>query len=375
MNFNFAPTHDRTGTAVYRLHLRTSEGFEASQDYTITVMDRPDDLPTDIDVGETEYHLNIGDTFTFTDEMVSFIGGNVPEDAWTNVNFGYLEWGIDSIESFHWLDDVNGFEVTFDQNGRYMFSAMAWINNYLVTKHIYIDVGTGVPDGVNVEYWGTERTIYSNSHEQAWGFYAELKGYSLLPEERLEWTLEQVSEGEAVAFVERNFDAGHRELGCRYDVLPTGEATGTVVYRLTLTTDSGFTSSKDMGKTWTEPVMLEKSINCRPRMLHYNGGILMAYNYLYTEAPPSKILNNNRTAIKLCMVNPENPNESEVLAELYNRREIVNISVAEIFGDVYLAYSTSEAPLEYINYFGPNIPVIHGKDAIRYVKLGNFMED
>jgi len=136
-----------------------------------------------------------------------------------------------------------------------------------------------------------------------------------------------------------------------------------------------FTSSKDMGKTWTEPVMLEKSINCRPRMLHYNGGILMAYNYLYTEAPPSKILNNNRTAIKLCMVNPENPNESEVLAELYNRREIVNISVAEIFGDVYLAYSTSEAPLEYINYFGPNIPVIHGKDAIRYVKLGNFMED
>lgn len=135
-----------------------------------------------------------------------------------------------------------------------------------------------------------------------------------------------------------------------------------------------FTTSNDMGKTWTEPVALNESINCRPRMMPYNGGLLMAYNYLYTEAKPSKILNNRRTAIRLCMVNPKNPNQSETIAELYNKREIVNISIANIFGDIYLAYSTSEAPLEYINYFGPEIPVIHGKDAIRYVKLGDFAE-
>jgi len=131
-----------------------------------------------------------------------------------------------------------------------------------------------------------------------------------------------------------------------------------------------FTMSNDMGSSWTEPVAIEESINCRPRLMHYDGGLLMAYNYSNRETENKRIHSTNRTAIKLRLVDNDNPNRCTVAADLVNTEGIVNISLAEILGNVYLAYSTSEAPLEYINYDGPDDPVVHGKDAMRYVKLG-----
>ena len=45
---------------------------------------------------------------------------------------------------------------------------------------------------------------------------------------------------------------------------------------------------------------------------------------------------------------------------------MVNVCVTDVFGDIYFAYCTSELALEYQN----GNPAVRGKDAIRYVKLG-----
>jgi len=132
---------------------------------------------------------------------------------------------------------------------------------------------------------------------------------------------------------------------------------------------NSFTTSPDMGKTWTEPIAIDESITGRPRMIHYDGGLLMAYNYSNEKVTNKRVLCTNRTAIKLRLVDNDDPNKCTVAADLVNKWGIVNISITEILGNVYLAYSTSEAPLEVINYGGPD-PVVHGKDAMRYVKLG-----
>lgn len=453
IHYNLLPTGEATGTVVYRLTLETSSGFKASQDFTIHVVDLPENFPTDISVPQTEYHLEVGETFTFTDEGIEPVDGEVAESDWINISFPGLENGIEQQESFRWLDDVNGFEVTFDQNGRYGFEVHYWINNFLHTKPITIIVGTGVPEnaelalyqqlytaylgadndayvgnvtlegyrllngegydwwlelvdapedhmpivleaadeydngnGINihahdlnngtgtftyrlhfscesglelyqditvnvvempenmptaievpqtyyevnvgetleflfedivllngeisegmeahktyhidegwlpgtewmedkvsirfendgqyeivaaaefgnyivrqsifitvgtgipedawVEYWGTERTVYTNSEHQNWAFDAYVHNYFRLSDEEFVWKLEKVSEGEPVALVERG-EAGDNWLGVAYDLLPTGEATGTVVYRLTLETGSGFKDSQD----------------------------------------------------------------------------------------------------------------------------------
>lgn len=130
-----------------------------------------------------------------------------------------------------------------------------------------------------------------------------------------------------------------------------------------------FATSEDMGKTWSEPIPLEESINCKPRIIHYDGGLLMAYNYSNDSTQNKRITVRNRTAVKLRLVDNADPNKCTVAADLVNKWGIVNLSIVEILGIVYLAYSTSELPVEYVNYDGPG-PVVHGKDSMRYVKLG-----
>lgn len=44
-----------------------------------------------------------------------------------------------------------------------------------------------------------------------------------------------------------------------------------------------YTTSEDMGKTWSDPIELEESIQCRPRLIVYNNHILMSYNYLNND--------------------------------------------------------------------------------------------
>ena len=53
--------------------------------------------------------------------------------------------------------------------------------------------------------------------------------------------------------------------------------------------------------------------------------------------------------------------------DLYSKCGIVNVCLIDVLNEVYMAYSTSELALEYQN----GNPMVRGKDAIRYIKLGD----
>ena len=139
------------------------------------------------------------------------------------------------------------------------------------------------------------------------------------------------------------------------------------IYRTNRPVDSiAYITSDDNGETWTEPVYLRESITCRPRMIVSNGHILFAYNYYNADTGNRPEIQQGRTSIRLRMGECPDPHDSPVVADLYSKYGIVNIALEDVLGDVYLAYSTSELALEYQN----GNPRVRGKDAIRYVKLG-----
>lgn len=130
-----------------------------------------------------------------------------------------------------------------------------------------------------------------------------------------------------------------------------------------------YTTSADMGKNWTAPVLLEDSVSCRPSMLCYNGHILMAYNYYNPDTENRPAIQQGRTTLRFRYGENADPNQNPLVAELYRKGGMVNVGITEILGDVYLAFSTSELALEYQN----GNPAVRGKDSIRYVKLGNMV--
>ncbi len=127
-----------------------------------------------------------------------------------------------------------------------------------------------------------------------------------------------------------------------------------------------YTCSEDMGVTWSEPEYFENSIQCRPRIILYNNDILMSYNYFNDDTQNRPVIQSGRTSIKLVV-----GEERRTVADLYSKCGIVNICLTDILGEVYMAYSTSELALEYQN----GNPSVRGKDAVRYVKLGDLMTD
>lgn len=128
-----------------------------------------------------------------------------------------------------------------------------------------------------------------------------------------------------------------------------------------------YTTSPDMGKSWTAPVLLEDSVSCRPAMLCYNGHILMAYNYYNPDTQNRPAIQQARTTLRFRYGESADPNRNPLVAELYRKGGMVNMGITEVLGDVYLAFSTSELALEYQN----GNPKVRGKDAIRYLKLGD----
>lgn len=132
-----------------------------------------------------------------------------------------------------------------------------------------------------------------------------------------------------------------------------------------------FTSSDDMGVTWSEPIAYENSIQCRPRLIIYNGHVLTSHNYFNGDTKNRPKIQQGRTSIRLSYGENSDPNKNTVVADLYSKCGIVNVCLADILGDIYLAYSTSELALEYHN----GNPLVRGKDAIRYVKLGNLLPE
>jgi len=128
----------------------------------------------------------------------------------------------------------------------------------------------------------------------------------------------------------------------------------------------GYTTSDDMGQTWSKPVYFENSIQCRPRLIVYNNQILMGYNYFNDDTKNRPKIQQGRTSVKI-----HYGEDLKTVADLYSKYGIVNIALADILNDVYMAYSTSELALEYQN----GNPMVRGKDAVRYVKLGNLIPE
>ena len=143
------------------------------------------------------------------------------------------------------------------------------------------------------------------------------------------------------------------------------------IYRTSKDKDAiSFVSSEDFGKTWTKPVYFKDSIGCRPRMIVYNDHILMAYNRYNCDTGNRPEIQQGRTEVRICIGENEDPNTNVVIADLHSKYGIVNICLVDILGDLYMAYSASVLALEYQNYLYDN-PKVRGKDAVRYIKLGD----
>lgn len=141
------------------------------------------------------------------------------------------------------------------------------------------------------------------------------------------------------------------------------------LFRTNHDTDAIFyTTSPDMGKTWTEPIAMKDSIQCRPKVIKLSDGrILTSYNVLNNDTGHRPAIQQGRTAVHVRIGENDDPYQNPLVADLYCKYGIVNVSYEEVLGDIYFAYSTSQLALEYHN----GNPTIRGKDAIRYIKLGD----
>ena len=140
------------------------------------------------------------------------------------------------------------------------------------------------------------------------------------------------------------------------------------IYRTEDAVDSiCYITSEDNGKTWSKPIRLRDSITCRPRMIVYDGHILMAYNYYNGDTGNRPEIQQGRTSVRMLLGENPDPHNNTVVADLYSKCGIVNICLCDVLGDLYMGYSTSELALEYQN----GNPKVRGKDAVRYVKLGD----
>ena len=142
------------------------------------------------------------------------------------------------------------------------------------------------------------------------------------------------------------------------------------IYRTDRECDSiSFAVSGDMGKSWSAPAILKESIQCRPRILVYNSHILLCYNCYNGDTGHRPAIQQGRTMVRIRYGEAADPNENTLVAELYSKCGVVNVSLVDVMNDLYFAYSTSELALEYQN----GNPAVRGKDAIRYVKLGDLI--
>lgn len=131
-----------------------------------------------------------------------------------------------------------------------------------------------------------------------------------------------------------------------------------------------FVTSDDNGKSWSEPCLIKDSVSCRPRLINYGERILVLANHYNENTGNRPQIQQARTSIRLYFAENKAPCEENLVLELYSKYGMVNASIVNIMGDVYLAYSTSELAIEYHN----GNPKVRGKDAIRYVKLGDLEE-
>ncbi|MBQ9756263.1 MAG: exo-alpha-sialidase [Clostridia bacterium] len=131
-----------------------------------------------------------------------------------------------------------------------------------------------------------------------------------------------------------------------------------------------YVTSDDMGKTWSKPVVIKDSVSCRSRVIVYNNDILIITNHFNADTGNRPTVIQGRTCLRLRLGTNPDPNKNKIVAELYSKCGMVNCCLVDIMGDAYLGYSTSELAIDYFN----GTPWVRGKDAVRFVKLGDLTE-
>ena len=133
---------------------------------------------------------------------------------------------------------------------------------------------------------------------------------------------------------------------------------------------SGYLFSGDLGKTW-ENTVFEDGIQSRPDILPYRGKPLIIYNYKNDRSvenfPP---MHNCRNAIRMLY-------GGKPVFDCFQKYGIVEHTTVDIFGDLYMAFSTCEQALSVSNgkaWIEQGRPVEQGKEEIKWVKLGSLPE-
>ena len=106
-------------------------------------------------------------------------------------------------------------------------------------------------------------------------------------------------------------------------------------------------------------------------MIVYNSHILICYNYYNGDTKNRPSIQQGRTSVRLRYGENNDPNTNTLVADIYSKYGIVNVCLVDIMNDIYFSYSTSVCALEYQN----GNPLVRGKDAIRYIKLGDLIPD
>ena len=130
-----------------------------------------------------------------------------------------------------------------------------------------------------------------------------------------------------------------------------------------------YSFSHDNGTTWSEPIAVENSIQCKPRIIAFDEGILYACNIYNDDTGHRPFVQQGRTQVCLWFDDGEGKRIEEMtkVCTIHSIYGIVNICLLEILRELYMAYSTSVQAMEYQN----GDKTVRGKDAIRFLKLGN----
>jgi len=230
-----------TGTIEYRVTATLENGESYSYETSVDVIDFPEGLPTEVFVEEESIYLNVGDTYMFRYDSVTLGEGYVPEGVVCHPE-AWVDEQLHDLPTFEWLEE--GFQVTFEENGRYSFEAAYRIGTYCISKQIRLYVGTGVSDEAAVDWQQEVHTIYTDLDEfSTWIGWGVLYNYNVLKENDVSWTFERIDENPDTPvelYIELYDDNTHADV--RYTNI-TG--TGSVTYRLTVEADGGFTDSRD----------------------------------------------------------------------------------------------------------------------------------
>lgn len=225
----------------YQLTVNIADTWTLTDTFTLTIEERPEDLPTGIDAGETFVTLNVGDEYEFLFADSAFVDGNVPEGADVRYSAAGVEWQLEWMEGFEWICDENGDRIGFrfapTHEGRYSYYAEAFINNAYYNVQMYIVVGDGVENGDAVLYHTEDAfyTLYAGVQgAENWLSLWVLPDVWLYENDEVEWMIEPLTEGDLMLnlWMDHPWEDGFGS-NLFYEMLADGEASGTEEYRIT----------------------------------------------------------------------------------------------------------------------------------------------